>query len=233
MRKTMIMTDTSRTHRRQPTERTQKLAAATLAQKIGYLRIETLPDSSMFERLLTRSFKANRNIRLKDELALIKNGQIEVSHKQYGKSVKTLKAGILFGEMALLGQSTFGTEVKAGTEGATIAVMDAEAAREWIRQNPLSLMEILGPKLVSTEADHYRARFHLAEARLALALLEMAGEGREIVGLSHAEIGQQIGLFRETVTNTLGTLKMKGLVNLGRRRITILNKKALREMSEM
>lgn len=211
----------------------QLLHAATLAQKIGYLRIETLPGSLMFESLPTRALNANRIIRLKDELALVKQGLVEISHPHYGKSVRTLDAGVLFGELPLLGQSLFGTQAKAGAKGATIAVMDAEAAREWVKQNPLALMEIVGPRLARVESDHYRARFQLADARLASALLEMAGEGAAIVGPSHAEIGREVGLFRETVTNKLNSMKAAGLVRLGRRQITLLDKRALRGMSEM
>jgi CRP-like cAMP-binding protein len=94
-------------------------------------------------------------------------------------------------------------------------------------------MEIIGLRLARIEADHYRARFHLADARLASALLEMAGEGAAIVGPSHAEIGREVGLFRETVTNKLNLMKAAGLVKLGRRQVTILDKRALRELSEL
>lgn len=223
----------SRIPKQPRTERMQSLAAATLAQKIGYLRIETLPGSLIFDGLPTRAFRANRVIRLKDELALVKQGLVEISHLHYGKSVRTLEAGALFGELPLLGQSLFGTAAKTGAKGATIAVMDAEAARQWVKQNPLALMELVGPRLARIESDHYRARFQLADAKLASALLEMAGEGAAIVGPSHAEIGREVGLFRETVTNKLNSMKAAGLVKLGRRQITLLDKRALREMSEL
>lgn len=147
---------TSRIPKKQRSERIKLLSVITLAQKIGYLRIETLPGSRMFDSLPTRTFRANRDIRLKDELALVKQGLVEISHVHHDKAVKTLEAGALIGELPLLGQSMFGTAATACPQGATIAVMNAEAAREWIKKNPLALMEMVGPRLARTEAAHYR-----------------------------------------------------------------------------
>lgn len=216
------------------TDRMKALAACSLAQKIGYLQTNRLPDASIFEMLPTQSFNPNRIIRYKaDELYLLKNGSVEIWHTYHDYLVKELETGMLFGELGLLGQTMLGTQAISGRMGATVAVMDIHAAREWIKSTPISLFEIIGSRLMFIEVEHYRARFQLADSRIAALLLELAGAGSTVVGFSHAELGKKIGLYRETVTNILDAMKLDKLIELGRKRIIILDKRALRELEEL
>ena len=111
--------------------------------------------------------------------------------------------------------------------------MNADQTRKWAKQNSLALLEILGSRLIRVEDDHYRSRFHLTYSRLAALLLEMAGAGTSVTGLTHREIGERIGIYRETVTNILSMMKADGLIEIGRENITILDRKALRALSEL
>lgn len=214
------------------TERMRALAASALAQKIGYLKLEIFPDMSIFDTLPTQSLNPNRIIRYKDELYLVKQGSVEIWHTYYDYLVKTLEARTLFGEMALMGQTMLGTQAISGTRGATLAIMNVDAAMEWIKANPLAIVEKLGPKLALIEKQHYRARFQLADSRIAALLLELAGAGSTIEGLTHGELGEQVGVYRETMTNMLNAMKLDKMIDIGRKKITILNKQALRELSE-
>lgn len=215
------------------TERTKSLAAFALSRKIGYLRLEDFPDSHIFQILPTQLFNPNRVLRFKNELLLVKHGQIEIWHTHHDHLVKQLEAGALFGDMPLLGQAMLGTKAISGIQGATVAVMNVEAAKEWIESDPVSIFEKLGNRLAEIETQHYRSRFQLADSRIAALLLEVAGEGSTVLGLTHEEIGERIGLYRETVTITLDAIKMDRLIEIGRKRITILDKRALRELSEL
>src|ERR1044072_9112785 len=91
------------------TDTMMQRAASFLAQHIGYLKVASLPGSTVFNRLPTRSVDANKVVRLQNELAVVKQGQVEVRHVAYNKLVTSLGPGTLFGEMSLLGQSMFGT----------------------------------------------------------------------------------------------------------------------------
>ena len=75
--------------------------------------------------------------------------------------------------------------------------------------------------------------FQTVESRLAALLLEMAGATNSIKGYTHKDLGKQIGTYRETVTNTLHEMKVNGFIEIGRARVTILDKRALRELSEL
>lgn len=52
-------------------------------------------------------------------------------------------------------------------------------------------------------------------------------EGNEINGLSHQDIAERLGVYRETVTSTLNELKTAGIIDIGRKRITIANRPRL------
>ena len=221
----------AREHNR--TDKMMQLAASFLAQHIGYLRVESLPGSAIFNRLPTRSVDANKTVRPQNELAVVKQGLVEIRHVAFDKLVTNLKPGALFGEMPLLGQSMFGTSAVAGPSGVTLAMMNADQARKWAKQNSLALLELIGSRLIKVEDDHYRSRFHLTDSRLAALLLELAGAGTTITGLTQKQIGERIGIYRETVTNVLNEMKTQGLINIGRASISILDKKALRDLSEL
>ena len=213
--------------------RAKELAAVALAHKIGYLRIEDLPNEQVFDSLPTQSFNQHRIIRAKDELFLIRHGLVEIWHTSDDILVKELEPGVLFGNMPLLGQVMLGTKAITGPPGATVTVIDADAMTEWVKTAPATILEIIGRRLANVEGEHYRSRFQLADSRIAALLLELAGEDSVILGLTHEEIGEKIGVYRETVTNMLDSMKMQRLIEIGRKRITILDKRALRELSEL
>ena len=213
-------------------ERRKALAASALSQKVGYLRVEGLPGSAFFNTLATKSFNPHRIIRGKNELFLVVHGLVEIWHTRYDKLVKSLEQGSLFGEMPLLGQSMLGTKAMAGAPGATVVVIDEASALEWVKSEPTEIMQVIGSRLAKIEAEQYRSQFQLADSRIAALLLELAGEDTAIIGLSHEEIGERIGFYRETVTNILDVMKIERLIEIGRKRITVLDKRALRELSE-
>lgn len=209
------------------------LSGVALAQKIGYLRITDLPRTTVFQDLPVQSLSPHRIIRCKDEMFLIKEGIVEVWHTHHDSLVKVLEEGVLFGELPLLGQTMLGTKAIVGTVGAKVAVMDADTAKEWVKSNPITILEKLGRRLVEVEAQHYRSSFQLADSRVGALLLELAGEGSTVEGLTHDELGEKIGMYRETVTNVLDSMKSDRLIDVGRKRLTILDKGALRELSEL
>ncbi len=215
------------------TERMKALAASALAQKVGYLRVEDFPQTDLFDTLPTESFDSRRVIGCEDKLLVIKHGLVEIWHKRDAKLVKTLTPGALFGELSLVGQSMLRTKAIAGTPGATVAVMDEVAALRWGEQDLARMMRVIGSRLARIEDEHYRSRFQLADSRIAALLLELAGKRSMITGVTHEEIGERLGLYRETVTTMLDAMKLDRLIEIGRKRVTILDRRALRELSEL
>jgi CRP/FNR family cyclic AMP-dependent transcriptional regulator len=62
-------------------------------------------------------------------------------------------------------------------------------------------------------------------ARLASLLLRLAAEcgSNDIHGLTHQDLAETIGTYRETATQVLNDMKTAGLIEIGRKRITILD----------
>jgi CRP-like cAMP-binding protein len=210
--------------------KTKSLAAATLAQKIGYLKTGNFPPN-FFENLPTQTFNAHKVIRPQDELFVIKEGVVEVWHSHHDILVTKLGVDSVFGDLSLLGQSMFGTQAISG--GTKLGVMNLELLTERIRGNPITVLEEIGPRLIRAETEHYRTAFQTTDARLAAVLLELAGEASEVKGLGHEQLSQCLGVYRETVTTTVRSMKDKKLIRVGRKKIMILNKRALRELSEL
>ena len=131
-----------------------------------------------------------------------------------------------------LGQTILGTKAIAGKTGATVFVMNIRTAKRWVESNP-SIYSKLAQRLYDIEIEHYRSRFQLADSRLATFLLDTAGQGSTIDGLTHEKIGERLGLIRETVTVILDAMKSDKLIEVQKKRITILDKRTLREMSEL
>jgi len=65
-------------------------------------------------------------------------------------------------------------------------------------------------------------------------LLQLSDEGGStvITGLTHQDLGEQIGTYRETTTQTLNSFKADGLIEIGRKRITILDREGLQLIAE-
>ena len=202
-----------------------------LARKIGYLKITDIVPSSSVE-LPTQSFNPHKIIGTKNRLLLVKEGTVEIWHTHHDLLVKTLEPEMLFGNMPLLGQVMIGTRAISGTAGSVIAEIPTDKAKEWLRTNPL-VPEWIGTRLAQIEVEHYRVALQSVDSRVAALLLELANEDLIIEGLAHKDLALRIGMYRETVTNTLGSMKADKLVKVGREKITILDKRALQELSEL
>jgi len=215
------------------TDKMKALMASALEQKIGYLRIDDFSNRSFFDLLPTQAYNANRIIRIKDELLLVKSGVVEIWHTRHDKLVKELREGAIFGDLPLLGQTMLNAKAISGMAGTTIAIMNVESAKKWVESDPIPVLSEIGERLVYLEAEHYRSKFQLADSKIAAWLLEFAGEESVILGFTHEDIGRKLGLYRETVTIMLDAMKMDRLIEVANRRITILNKHGLQELSEL
>jgi CRP/FNR family cyclic AMP-dependent transcriptional regulator len=208
------------------TEKRKALASRMLAQKIGYLKIDT-------PELPTESFRAHRIIRPNNQLFVVQEGVVEIWHTAQDMFVTSLEAGRVFGELPLLGQTMLDCRAIAGSGGVIVGVMDTSLVTEWINSNPLPILQEIGPHLAHVESEHYRATFQAIESRLAGLLLNLAGEESSVTGFTQGDLAARLATYRETVTNVMDSLREDRLIEIGRKRITILNKNALKELSEL
>ena len=64
----------------------------------------------------------------------------------------------------------------------------------------------------------------------ALFLLRESRDG-SVDGLTHQDIAERLGVYRETATNALNELKAADLISIGRKHITILDRERLARMA--
>jgi CRP-like cAMP-binding protein len=138
--------------------------------------------------------------------------------------------------MTLIGQGMHNTFAEAA-EDCVLYVMSREDVERLLITKPkvaLRIFESLGRRLKEAEARVEEIAFKGIPARLASLLLQLAdeGDGDTITGLTHQDLGEQIGTYRETTTQTLNVFKTEGLIEIGRKRITILDREGLQHVAE-
>jgi CRP/FNR family cyclic AMP-dependent transcriptional regulator len=172
-------------------------------------------------------------------LFLLKQGRVQLYRiSPDGKKlvIATIGPGSIFGEMALIGQGMHNTFAES-IEECVLCVMSRDDVEQLLMSKPmvaLRIFEVMGRRLREAETRLEEIATKGIPARLASLLLQLAEEkgSDTIVGLTHQDLGEQIGTYRETTTQTLNSFKTKGLIEIGRKRITILDHEALERVAE-
>jgi CRP-like cAMP-binding protein len=149
--------------------------------------------------------------------------------------VATLGPGSIFGEMGLIGQRMYDTFAVAATP-ARVCVMSRIDMMKMMLQKPkvaLRMLNIMGRRLIGAERQLEQMAFSSVPSRLATRLLELRDEKNQIRGHTHQELADMIGTYRETVTATLNDFKSQGLIEIGRKRVNILDRDGLEEFANI
>jgi CRP-like cAMP-binding protein len=117
-----------------------------------------------------------------------------------------------------------------------ILVMSRADLERLILNKPLvglRMLEITGRRLNDAEARLEDMAFKGIPARLASLLLRLSAERNspDITGLTHQDLAETIGTYRETATQVLNDMKAQGLIEIGRKRITIKDPERLAEVA--
>lgn len=170
-------------------------------------------------------------------LFILKKGEVAISRTtEDGKRLitTTVYAGTIFGEMPFLGQRLQHAQAEARTE-SLICVMSHRDVNVLLARHPciaLRIVEVLSKRLDAAETRLEEMAFKGLRERLACLLLQLATEhdwrGRPVVtGLTHQHFAELLGTYRETVSATLNAFRDDGLLQTGRKRVTLLQPDAL------
>jgi CRP/FNR family cyclic AMP-dependent transcriptional regulator len=220
------------------------------SDKIGYLQMvnifQDLTEAEMEEVDRATTITTCRRGKIlympedtSEVLFLLKEGRVQLYRiSPDGKKlvIGTVGPGTIFGEMTLIGQGMHNTFAEA-VEDCVLYVMSRGDVERLLVTRPkvaLRIFENLGSRLRETEARLEEIGFKSIPARLASLLLQLADErgGVTITGLTHQDLGEQIGTYRETTTQTLNAFKAEGLIDIGRKRIIILDRAGLQRITE-
>lgn len=130
-----------------------------------------------------------------------------------------------FGEMSCIGQGMYDTFAEA-TEESLICTMSRSDVERLLLSKPkvaLRILEAVGRRVVDAE----RQLEELAFKGLIPRIAALQADGDEVHGLSHQDIAERLGVYRETATSALNELKTAGIIEIGRKRITITDRQRL------
>ncbi|WP_343414009.1 Crp/Fnr family transcriptional regulator [Candidatus Amarolinea dominans] len=168
-------------------------------------------------------------------LFILKKGKVQLYRiSAEGKKlvITTLGPGTLFGEMALLGQQMHNAFAEA-TDDCHICVMSRTDLERLFLNKPmvaLRVLEITGRRLREAEKRLEDMAFKGIPARLASLLLRVRVEhnSADINGLTHQDLAETVGPYRETATQVLNALTVQGLLEICRKHIVILDPRGCR-----
>jgi CRP-like cAMP-binding protein len=228
----------------------ERTAVAQPADKLRYLSeltvFQDLSPREMQElnRIITMSTVPRGRVFYRPEepgevLFILKEGRVQLYRiSPEGKKlvITTLGPHTLFGEMALLGTKMHNTFAEA-IDDCLICVMSRTDLERLILNKPqvaLRILEVTGKRLREAEERLENMAFKGIPARLASLLLRLAEEqgNDEIAGLTHQDLAESVGTYRETATQVLNDLKAQGLIEIGRKRIKVLDTPRLTEIAE-
>lgn len=171
-------------------------------------------------------------------LFILKKGRVQLYRlSPEGKKlvVATIGPGTIFGEMAIIGQGMHNAFAEAA-EDCLLCVMSRHDVERLILNKPsvaLRVMEVMAQRLNKAESQLEDMAFKSIPTRLALLLLRLReDQGNCIYGYTHQDLAEAIGTYRETATQTLNEFKANQLIDIGRKRIEILDPQGLEILAE-
>ncbi|MER2598988.1 MAG: Crp/Fnr family transcriptional regulator [Caldilineales bacterium] len=218
--------------------------------KLGFLAdVELFRDLSAkeiedLERLITISPVKRGKVFYRPEdtgevLFILESGRVQLYRiSPEGKKlvIADLGPGALFGEMPLLGQQLHNTFAEATADCVICSMSRKDLERLFLSrpQVAIRVLDMTGKRLREVESRLQSMAFKSIPARLASVLLLMAEENgsSEVLGLTHQDLAEMVGTYRETATQVLNDLKLQGIIAIGRKRITILAGDRLQAISE-
>lgn len=189
------------------------------------------------ESLVVRSFQAGETVCEPGEmigaLFLVASGRVQLYRTTKDDRrfvIATLGPGSMFGEASLLGGQGPDTRAVA-LEAGTVWVMPAQQALEVSSTDALfgfGLMQAMGQRVVEAENRLEQMAYSTISSRLAALLLELGREDSAgIVRVTHQELADMLGTWRETISKTLQDFRRRGLVASSRRQLTLLDPEGL------
>ena len=133
----------------------------------------------------------------------------------------SVSPGTVFGEMSLVGQGMHDTFAEASGE-CTLCVMSRDDVEHLLLSKPqvaLRFLELLATRLSDVETRLETVAFKGVPARLATELLRLAGDIGRVDGMSHQDLADAVGAYRETVSRILSDFKREGLIEMDRLRV--------------
>ncbi|MEO0562144.1 MAG: Crp/Fnr family transcriptional regulator [Chloroflexota bacterium] len=173
-------------------------------------------------------------------LFILKHGRVQlyrISPDGRKLVLASLQPGAVFGHMGMIGQRMHNTFAEAVGD-CKICIMNRQDVEELLLAKPvvaLRILDAVGNRLIEAEQRFEDIAFRRMPARLARLILQMIEEhdaGDMLKGYTHQQLADMLGTYRETTTQTLNDFKAQGIIQLGRKSITVVDMEELRAIAE-
>jgi CRP-like cAMP-binding protein len=148
--------------------------------------------------------------------------------------IATLDAGAIFGEGALDSPGDPNVFVEAADK-VSVWVVPANEARNMTIQYPIlgwGMLQTYGERLHQVENSLEDVAYKKLPERLAMLLLDLSNNQNGLIkGVSHQSLADHLGTYRETVSAILRDFKRQDVVELGYRRITVVDVEELKAIA--
>jgi CRP-like cAMP-binding protein len=169
-------------------------------------------------------------------LYVVADGSIKLMHHTTaGKDVMLdiLKKGDFFGSLAMAGDERYSETAVAQTECCVLGI-DSESFRRIMQDYPpvsLSVIDIMAERLHAAREMIRQLSAYSVEQRLAHILLKLGdklGEKQETglliqLPVSRADLAEMVGTTTETASRVLSNFQENGLIQSGRRWVSIVD----------
>jgi CRP/FNR family cyclic AMP-dependent transcriptional regulator len=204
--------------------------------------------SALFGRAPTRAFAPGETIFLMgspgDAMMAVLSGSVRISvSAPDGKELMLaiVRKGEVFGEIALLDRKERTADATALTE-CRLAILGRRDVLSFLERHPtvlLRIVDVLCGRLRRTNQHMAELALLPLPVRLAKALLRLAkvetwpANESPPIELSQHELATMIGASRESINKCLRAWQSHNLVRIRRGSVTIVDRAALEDMSEM
>lgn len=150
--------------------------------------------------------------------------------------VEVVEAGTIFGEMSVAGQSMQDCFAEAQEDAlvCTITRPHLERILSAYPQVSRRLLQVLGRRVHDLQDRLEHMAYGTVRERVARFLLRQARSvrnGHLVAGFTHEQIAEAVGATRQTVSQELNALTDTRVVELRRRRVRLLDTRALRAVA--
>ncbi|MEO5985692.1 MAG: Crp/Fnr family transcriptional regulator [Candidatus Limnocylindria bacterium] len=179
-----------------------------------------------------------------ERLYIVKRGRVRLYRlTPDGKqlTLEILDKGRIVGRMSWLGQELSDVYAEA-IEEALICSFTPEELRRLIDRFPavgVNIIRYLSDRLASSEREREIMAFRSVEQRLAARLLDLlrrfgrdAADGAIDARLTQQELADMIGTSRETLATTISSLRERGIVEMARQRVVVIDPARLEALAE-
>jgi CRP-like cAMP-binding protein len=218
-------------------------------QRFRLLDAMTPPQMQMIMKM-TRMLEVKRGQRIymegdpSDQLFLLKVGVVKISTSvsdQQETILAFLYPGDIFGELAMIEDSPR-DHLATAHEDVVLCALSRDLLLRMAQETPAlgyQITKVMGLRLKRFRTRIEELLYKSAHARIAHTLLDLASdygipdnEGILVpLRLNQADLGNLVGLARETVNTVLQDFRQRGLVEAGRRNIRIIDPTRLRAVS--